>query len=407
MEQVVDSYLRQVWDKNDWLYEGQHGFRPGYSCESQVITVCQDIADTLDNGDKIDAIIIDFSKAFDLVPHGRLLTKIANSGVDSKVVVWIREFLLGRTQRVRVGGQLSEEVRVTSGVPQGSVLGPLLFLAYVNDIWMNMESTIRLFADDCVIYRKITNNEDIEILQKDLDRLGEWAAENGMKINPSKSKAIRFTRAKVKDPLNYSLMDTLLPEASSCKYLGIILRSDLSWADQVNYTVKKAWKALHFTMRILKKGNSNTKSLAYMSLVRPILEYGAACWDPYREGHINALDRVQKKAARFAHHTSSPKWETLASRRKLSRICALFKAYSGKAAWKPIGDRLKRPHYLSRADHEMKIRSRRQRTDIGKYSFVNRTILHWNQLPAEVLGNLPCKPTTFKKRVRKVIIKLH
>jgi len=107
-----------------------------------------------------------------------------------------------------VGGQLSEEVRVTSGVPQGSVLGPLLFLDYVNDIWRNMESTIRLFADDCVIYRKIINNADMEKLQKDLDRLGEWTVENAIKINPSKSKAIHFTRARVKDPIIYSLMGT-------------------------------------------------------------------------------------------------------------------------------------------------------------------------------------------------------
>jgi len=164
-----------VWDKNDWLYEGQHGFRLGYSCESQVIAVCQDIADFLDNGDKIDDIIVDFSKAFDLVLHGRLLTKFANSGVDSRVMVWIKEFLLGRTQRIRLGGQLSAEVRVTSGVPQGSVLGPLLFLAYINDIWRNMKSTIRLFAHDCVIYRTIINNADMEHLQKGLDRLREWA----------------------------------------------------------------------------------------------------------------------------------------------------------------------------------------------------------------------------------------
>ena len=109
MGHVIASYLRQVWDKNDWLYEGQHGIRPGYSCESQVITVCQDIADSLDNGFRIDAIIVDFSKAFELVPNGRLLTKIANSGVDSRAVVWIREFLLSRTQTVRVEGQLSEE----------------------------------------------------------------------------------------------------------------------------------------------------------------------------------------------------------------------------------------------------------------------------------------------------------
>jgi len=154
MEHVTASYLWQVWDKNDWLYEGQHGFRPGYSCESHEITVCQDIADSMDNGDRIDAIVIDFSTAFDLVPHDRLLMKIAISGVYLRVVAWVREFLLGRTQRVRLGGKLSVEVRVTSCVPQGSVLGPLLFLAYVNDIWKNIVSTIILFADDCVIYKK-------------------------------------------------------------------------------------------------------------------------------------------------------------------------------------------------------------------------------------------------------------
>jgi hypothetical protein len=99
----------------------------------------------------------------------------------------------------------------------------------------------------------------MKILQRDLKRQGEWAVKNAMRINPSKSKAVRCTRATAKDPLNYSIMDTLIPEASSCKYLGVILRSDLSLADPVNYTVKKASKALHFIMLILKKGNSNTK----------------------------------------------------------------------------------------------------------------------------------------------------
>ena len=93
MEHVIALYLRQVWYKNEWLYEGQHGFRPGHSCESQVITVCQDIADSMDNGDRIDAVVIDFSKAFDLVPHDRLLMKIAITDVDSRVVAWVREFL--------------------------------------------------------------------------------------------------------------------------------------------------------------------------------------------------------------------------------------------------------------------------------------------------------------------------
>jgi len=139
----------------------------------------------LDEGVGIDAIIIDVSQDFDLV-HDRLHTELAVSGVDSRVVVWV-----SRTQRVRVGGQLYKEVKVISGVAQGSILGQLLSLVYVNDIWRNIDSSIKLLDGDCIIYRKITNKNDIEKLQKDLDTLGEWAVENWMKINPGKSKTIR------------------------------------------------------------------------------------------------------------------------------------------------------------------------------------------------------------------------
>ena len=138
-------------------------------------------------------------------------------------------------------------------------------------------------------------------------------------------------------------------------------------------------------MRIHRKGTSNTKSLTYMTPIRPILEYEVACWDPYREGQIRELDRVQRKAAKFAHHINNPTWETLASRRKTARVGALYKAYCGERAWKDGGNRLERRHCLNRADNNRKIRSRRQRTDRGKYSFVNRTIEDWNRLAAEVL----------------------
>jgi hypothetical protein len=141
----------------------------------------------------------------------------------------------------------------------------------------------------------------MEKLQRDLNRLGEWAVENVMVINPAKSKVVCFTRAQVTEPLSYSLRDIVIPEASSCKYLGIILGSDINWADKINFTVKKALKALHFTMRILKMGKSNIKILAYISLMCPILDYGAACSEPYRKGQVNVLDRVQNIAAKFAH----------------------------------------------------------------------------------------------------------
>jgi hypothetical protein len=128
------------------------------------------------------------------------------------------------------------------------------------------------------------------------------------------------------------------------------------------------------------------------------------CCDPYREGQINPLDHAQKKAAKFANHTNNSGWETLVQCKKTVRICALFKARTGEWAWKSIGDRLKGPYDLSKDDHERNIWARIQRTDIGKYSFVNRTIKMWGQLPAEVLETCPCNSHIFRKRVGKVII---
>ena len=134
--------------------------------------------------------------------------------------------------------------------------------------------------------------------------------------------------------------------------------------------------------------------------MRLILEYGSLSWDLYREGQINVLDYVQKKAAKFANHMNDSGWEILPQCRKIACICALFKACTGEQAWKSIGDRLEGPYYLGKDDHDCKIRAKKQRTHILKYSFVNRTIKLWNQLPTEVLATFPCKSHTFRKSVK-------
>jgi hypothetical protein len=169
-----------------------------------------------------------------------------------------------------------------------------------------------------------------------------------------------------------------------------------------HYTVQKAWRALHFIMHIVNRGNKNTKSLAYMSLVCPILKYGAACQDSYGECQISVLDRMQNKAAKFAHVSEGSDWESLTHRRKVTQMRALYIAYNGERAWKDIGDRLQVSHYPNRDDSHWKIRAREQRTD-GKFSFVNRTIVDWNQLPEGVTGFSPAKIHIFSKRVRKGI----
>ena len=156
-------------------------------------------------------------------------------------------------------------------------------------------------------------------------------------------------------------------------------------------------------MRVLKKGNNSTKHLAYTSTVKPMLEYGAVCWDPYRERHASPLNRVQKTAAKFANNINELSWETLAQCRIIDRICALYKACSGGRASKAIGDRLLKQFYLSRGDHNRKIRNKKQSTDVGKYFFVNRTIKSWNQLPAVLLASFPCKLNAFRKRVTNLV----
>jgi hypothetical protein len=164
-------------------------------------------------------------------------------------------------------------------------------------------------------------------------------------------------------------------------------------------------------MRLLKQQNLLPEysslislSLAYMSLVRPILECGASCWYPNREDQINASDCVQKKTAKFANHTNDLVWETMSQRMKIARICALFKIYTGERTWKSTWNRLKWPYYRSRDDHDRKIWARKHRTDIGKYCCVFRTIKLWNQLTAEALGSFHYKSHIFRNRFRKVII---
>jgi len=149
-----------------------------------------------------------------------------------------------------------------------------------------------------------------------------------MNINPDKSKAVSFKKIRVNERIGYDCGDQLISEEISFKYLGMIIRSDLNWEDHVNYTLRKAWKALHFIMRTLKKGNNNTKRLAYTALVRPILENGAVCWDQYGECRVHSLNLVQKRAAKFANNINELGWKTLAQRRLIARICAFSKAYT-------------------------------------------------------------------------------
>ena len=174
--------------KNEILTPVQHSFRAEHSCESQLLLTTEDLVQNYEDKIQTDSIVLHFSKAFDVVPHQCSLHKLDHYGIRGPTLLWIQNFLTTRTQKV--DGSFSDTAHVSSGVPQGTVLGPILFLWYINDLPSSVSSDVRLFADDCLLYRPIKSKDDQKKLQKDLTKLERWADIWGMKFNPSKCSVL-------------------------------------------------------------------------------------------------------------------------------------------------------------------------------------------------------------------------
>ena len=209
-----------------------------------------------------------------------------------------RFFICFRQQRVVVNEVKSDWVPVLSGVPQGTVLGPLLFSLYINDISSDIESEIRLCADDCVCYREIKNEETMK-LQRDIDRLGSWARKWGVRFQPVKCNMMQLTRKRInKIHASYTLEGTDLENVKSIKYLGVLITSDLRWKTHVSNVCTKANRTLGFLRRNLYSCPQEVKEAAYKGLVRPVLDYGSSVWDPPPLPHprCSSPGRIRKHA---------------------------------------------------------------------------------------------------------------
>ena len=198
-------------------------------------------------------------------------------------------------------GQASDPVPVLSGVSQGSVLGPVLFLMFINDLPDNIRSSVRLFADDFVLYRNIKTLTDCQILQDDLNSLGQWETDRQMKFNVAKWHSMRVTRHLPSNQIhfNYWLHQQTLEQVEAAKYLGITTTDNLEWGQHVSDISSKATKTLGFLRRNLALAPQHTKEVAYQTLVRPQLEYAAPIWHPYNETEAKKVEKVQKTAARW------------------------------------------------------------------------------------------------------------
>ena len=251
------------------------------------------------SGTQTDVAILDFSKAFDTVPHDKLLSKLRSYGIDGPLLIWLSNFLSNRTMRVMCEGSLSSEAAVDSGVPQGTVLGPLLFLCHINDLPEGVKSQVRLFADDCLLYRHICSENDQVALQEDLKALERWAETWGMRFNAKKCYIMHITPKRRTHTHMYTLAGHILDTVKDNPYLGLQISDDLRWHKHIQKSANKASIALGMLRRNLKFLPRSYKSTAYTTLVRSILEYGSIVWDPYTQQDKQCLEKIQRRAARF------------------------------------------------------------------------------------------------------------
>ncbi len=394
-EHIICKHIRNHLDKYNILSIFQHGFRYLHSCETQLLLTLHDLLFERDNNTQIDLAILDFSKAFDTVPHNHLLSKLRHYGINGSIHTWISTFLKCRTQCVVVDGVKSESVTVDSGVPQGTVLGPLLFLLHINDLPQSVTSTVRLFADDCLLYRPIHSTADQISLQTDLDRLHSWGITWGMRFNAKKCNIMTISRSKSPLTKFYHLSGQVLEEVNMAKYLGVNISQDLSWTSHIASVAQRGNYSLAFLRRNLKGCPAELKQLGYNSLVRSLLEYSAPIWDPHYAKDIQKIEKVQRRAARFVTNnydwscsvTGMMKklgWKTLKDRRRELRLSLLYKIVNEKVAIQS-DTLLTKADARTRSSHQHKYRQYTCNTNSFKSSFIPRTIPEWNALPAGVI----------------------
>ena len=240
LEHIIYSHVFSHLDNHNILCDEQHGFRRNRLCEAQLLSTVHDLAKNLNDGLQTDVMFLDFSKAFDKVDHNLLLHKLEHYGIRGQLLLWLTDFLSERKQQVVVEGHHSSSAEVTSGVPQGSVLGPLLFLCFINDLPTNVRCKIKLYADDVLLYTTIRTVDDCHKLQADLYSLEQWAKKWNMLFNPAKCEFLRVSNKCNPILIHYYIQGQEIKHSTSAQYLGITIDEHLTWNDHVKTVTSKA-----------------------------------------------------------------------------------------------------------------------------------------------------------------------
>ena len=406
LESILKDNIVNHLNRFQLINGTQHGFTKQRSCLTNLLEYLEFVSDYVDQGYPIDVIYLDFQKAFDKVPHRRLMLKINAMGITGDVSNWIEDWLKDRYQRVVLLGNCSKWSKVLSGVPQGSVLGPLLFLIYINDIDECVNSKLLKFADDTKILSVVTSKNDVNKLQEDLKNLCKWSKDWLMLFNVDKCKVmhIGYTNGQA----NYVMEGNILNVVTEERDLGILVQSNLKWDQQCSKSVKMANRILGMIKRNFEYLDSDMVLQLYKSLVRPHLEYCVQAWRPHLQKDIDLLEKVQRRATKLVPNLRYKTYEerlkylnltTLETRRLRGDLIEVFKILKG------IDDIDYHNFFTlcntSTRGHSMKLFKHGSRLDCRKYTFSSRIVNVWNALDQEIIA---CDSTNaFKNRLDKYL----
>ena len=396
MEKFIKQAILDYLLENDLLSKKQHGFISGRSTVTQLLHYLDDCIGEISDGSVVDAIYLDFSKAFDTVPHLRLMSKLESYGITGKVKQWVESFLTGRSQTVMVNNDESLPAPVISGIPQGSVLGPLLFVIYINDLPEIVNSNVYLFADDTKVMRKVTSMEDAKALQRDLDKLEAWSKKWLLKFNPDKCHVLTIGKFEnIRHTERYQLYGDELEHVFEEKDLGVHVDSELRFAEHISNKVNKANALVGLIRRSFSHLDGMMFKKLFTAFVRPHLEYAQAVWQPHLLKHKKMIENVQIRATKLVDGLQELSYEerlreldlpTLEFRRARGDMIEAYN-HVHRYDQNAISPKFHLQNRPSRSHQFQVIENRPSDGDRGNQtnSFYYRFNRKWNDLPREVV----------------------